>query len=650
MWKKTILIFLCLFLGGLPLAAFSEEDSNEKDLTDLSFEDLGDIVTSVSKKKEKAFEAPAAIYVITQEDIRHSGATSLPEILRMAPGVHVARVDSTGWSITSRGFNSDGFGNKLLVLIDGRSVYTPLFSGVYWDVQDIVLEDISRIEVIRGPGATLWGANAVNGVINVITKSASKTQTNYVTVGAGNEEHFFTEGRHGGKINENLHYRTYAKYFNRDSSVTTSGRSGGNRWYQSRTGFRADWAKNSDEVTVQGDLYYGAEDINLSTLPNGEFRDQVLTVSGGNVLGRWRHKHQNESHSELQVYYDQANRYYSILDQNIHTFDVDYQYSTRFLDRHSITVGGRYRHIKDLLDGSSIMTFSPKKRGLHLYSGFIQDQINLIPERLNLTIGSKFEHNDYTGFEVQPSARLAFTPNEKNTFWGAVSRAVRTPNRAENDISLAVSPGFVRWQGNQNFDSEDLTAFELGYRTKPLRNLFFDSALFYNLYNDLRTLELSPGPLPPDTIVGLDGDNRAKGKSYGFELSSVWDVTNYWKLKASYSHLRIKLYSKQTTDIVFKAEENLTPQNQFNFISQLYLPKSVSLSNSIYFVDDVEASGIEEYIRFDTRVAWKPKPGIEFSLVGQNLFDDAHQESAAPLHGSANEIERSVYGQATFRF
>lgn len=658
MKKKCTHHFIqCLFVLLFPITVLSPKIANGQgnlnDLDQLSFEDLGKVVTSVSKRKEESFEAPAAIYVITQEDIRHSGATAIPEVLRMVPGLHVTRSDSTGWSVTSRGFNSDGFANKLLVLIDGRSVYTPLFSGVYWDVQDTLLEDISRIEIIRGPGATIWGANAVNGVINIITKNAKYTQSKLLSAGGGNEEHFMASGRYGGRINDNLYYRAYVKQNNRGASKTLSGDDGSNSWHMERAGFRTDWEKSTfDHITIQGDVYHGKEDLLLSALPNGEIRDDSLKVTGGNVLGQWTHSFSDDTNSELKLYYDHAARDYSVLNQQVNTLDVDYNLSTKALERHLFVGGLGYRMVWDDLDGTDILSYKvSNQRTTHLFTGFIQDTFSLVPERLNVTLGSKFEHNDFTGFEIQPSIRAAWTPNDSNTLWASVSRAVRTPSRSDDDISLAVrnlGPGFLRWLGSRDFKSEELIAYEVGYRVQPNQKILVDATAFYNDYDKLRTFEATSQPIPADTFIGVETDNMAKGNSQGFEIAGTFDVTDRWKVKASYSFLNITI--EDAVDPNAELDEGNSPKNQFNLVSQLDLPYSIEVSNSLYYVDNISSANIENYVRFDTRIAWEPKPGLELSLVGQNLFDDRHQESAAPLHGAANEIERSFYGLATIRF
>lgn len=641
---------IILILFGTSVAKAQDKDLEK--LSKLSFSDLTNIVTSVSKRPEEAFTAPAAVYVITQEDIKNSGLRSIPEILRMAPGLQVARSDAGAWAITSRGFNSDGFGNKLLVLMDGRSVYTPLFSGVYWDVQDTFIEDIDRIEIIRGPGATLWGANAVNGVINIITKKAKDTQTNIVSAGIGTEIRDFAEARIGSTYKDNIFYRVYGKHLDYDASKTTSGINGGNNGSNDRAGFRTDWGNSeNNEFTIQGDAYHNQENINLY-IPNGPLvsPDNYVT-SGGNIITRWDHKHTNDAKSSTQIYLDSASSHYNAIHQNNYTFDVDYQYNTNISTNNNLITGIGYRYITDNLQGSDLLSFTSRSRERSLYNLFIQDTYKIIPDKIHLTFGSKFEHNDFTGIEIQPSARVGWYPNTRNTIWASVSRAVKTPSRSDDDISLVVSPGYVRWLGNRDTKSEELIAYELGYRIKPREYLFFDATTFINKYDRLRTFENSTSSLPSDTVFALDVDNKAKAISKGFELATNWSVTKNWKLKGSYTFLTMNIEpTSDSTDTTVAGQSGVSPKNQFSIQSQLYLPHSIELTNSLYYVDSLPNISVPGYYRFDSRIMWTVKPGLELSLIGQNLFDDRHQEFSQALHGTANEIERNIYGKVTVRF
>jgi iron complex outermembrane receptor protein len=410
--------------------------SKVHDLTELSIEDLMKIeITSVSKKAQKISDAAAAIFVITQEDIRRSGVTSIPEALRMAPGVEVARIDANKWAISARGFNSR-FANKLLVLMDGRSVYSPLFSGVWWDVQDTMMEDIDRIEVIRGPGATLWGANAVNGVINIITKKAGDTLGGLVTAGGGTEEKGFGALRYGLKPAEDSDFRAYAKYFNRDRSVTSTGADAGDEWDAFRAGFRLDHETSArNNFTLQGDYYTGnagtTYDVASITLPYLNTFQKKSESAGGNIIGRWNHTFENDSEFSLQAYYDRSDRKDLFAAGVVDTADVDLQYRFKWFGGQEFVLGTGYRFTRDnIANDNELRTADPASRSESLLSAFIQDDITLIDNRLHWVIGSKFEHNGYTGFEVQPNTRLIWTPSTTQSVWGAISRSVRTPSRA----------------------------------------------------------------------------------------------------------------------------------------------------------------------------------------------------------------------------
>ena len=446
--------------------ALAEPESNPGTLSIEQMKNL--TITSVSKGPERAFDAASAIFVITAEDIRRSGAESIPEALRLAPGLQVAQVDSNKWAVTSRGF-AGIYANKLLVLIDGRSVYTPEFSGVVWDAQDVVMEDIKRIEVIRGPGATLWGANAVNGVINIITKHASETQGKLVSGVYGNNQIGKSEtGRYGGKIDDYTYYRVYEKYFDRGDVQRADGANSYTDWSQSRTGFRLDREDNGNDnsFTVQGDAYYSEkhrQTVAISLTPREI--DHTDSNGGGNILGRFTHKYQNGSESVLQLYFDNASRDHILFNRSINTYDADFQHTWDINNSNRLTWGLGYRFVEaDILAESVQFDFGQNSYYQNLYSSFIQDRYEVVNNKVFLTLGSKFEHNDYTGFEVQPSARLSWLPTENQTLWTAVSKAVRTPNIGERDISLVVgtSPstgGLQKVVGNDQFDSEKLVAY-----------------------------------------------------------------------------------------------------------------------------------------------------------------------------------------------
>jgi iron complex outermembrane receptor protein len=649
-WTLTATISLQLLLASGPARA------EEAALADLSLEDLMEIqVTSPSKRAERLGETSAAVYVISNEDIRRSGLNSIPELLRLVPGLHVAQIDASRWAITSRGFNSQ-FANKLLVLIDGRTVYTHLFSGVFWDVQDVLLEDIDRIEVIRGPGGTLWGANAVNGVINIITKSAKDTHGALASGGGGTLTGPFGHARYGTSLGDNVHVRGYVKYLDRNEMDADDGGGANDQWHMTRGGFRTDWdASANDLVTVQGD-YYGGE--TNSTLLNSARSEDSL--SGGNILGRWRHTFTPQSDVSVQLYYDRTERdvrYLIAEDRN--TFDVEIEHRRRLFSIHDVVVGFGYRLLDDSITNRAI-TFTPDSRTDNLVSGFIQDQIPLFDDRVQLTIGSKFESNDYTGFEYQPSIRGLWKVHPRHRLWAAVSRAVRTPSRADDDVAFffasAPPPApTLLIQGDSGFDSEKLIAYELGYRVEPIDDLTFDLATYYNDYDDLRTTDVGGVPLPsppfPPLTLPAPLGNRATAKGYGVELAADWSVTRFWKLSAWYTFMNLDVDRKQSsTDLTVEGSEDDTPIHQVHFRSRLNLPRNFEFDTNLFWVDNVQNQNVGSYTRLDLRLGWRPIEYVELSLVGQNLTENRHPEFGNGFFSVRSQVPRSVYGQVTLRY
>ena len=648
----------------------AESASGGGDLTGFTLEQLVNVqVTSVSKRSESLSQASAAITVISQDDIQRSGARTIAEALRLSPGLSVAKVDSHTWAVSSRGFN-DSFANKLLVLMDGRSVYTPLFSGVYWDVQDTMMEDIDRIEVIRGPGATLWGANAVNGVINVITKSAKDTQGGLAVAGGGNEELGFGSLRYGGKLSDKAYYRVYSKYDSRDASAMPDGGLADDRWQMARTGFRVDWeAAENSSLTFQGDAYGGREDqtYQLPTLTAPDFlevKSYPIEMSGGNFLGRWKQDFSAESDMTLQLYYDRTRRdTQGVLTEDRDTVDVDWQHHWRLSERHYWIWGLGYRVSTDRLEGGFLTSFANEKRTSHLVSLFAQDEIELVRDRLHVVLGSKFEQNDYTGFEIQPGMRLSWTPDDRQTLWASVARAVRTPSRAEDGIRLnqSVSPGapptVFSVFGNSDYTSEDMLAYEVGYRAQVLENLSLDLATFYNVYDDLRTSEFRSAGLDPSLpgspiAARLELDNRATGETFGGELAMNWRVRDWWRLRGSYTLLETQIHSKaNSNDSDAEDDEGKSPHHQAALQSSLDLPGHVHFDLLGRYVDQLKELGVDGYFALDVRLAWRPTHNLEFSIVGQNLFDDRHREfvpTIIPIQRT--ETQRSIYGKISFGF
>ncbi|MDB6112684.1 MAG: TonB-dependent receptor, plug [Pedosphaera sp.] len=639
-----------------------------QDATDLTLDQLVNIqVTSVSKKETPLNQSPAAIAVITQEDIRRSGLTSIPELLRMVPGLDVAQVNASEWAVSARGFNSQ-FGNKLQVLVDGRSIYNPVFAGVRWNVQDVVLEDLERIEVIRGPGASLWGANAVNGVINIITKSARETQGLLVSSSLGTEQQPTTSLRYGGQLATNVFYRVYVKYVNHDGFVDAMGNETPDKWNALRGGMRLDWeATSGDLLTLQGDYFKGdfgqATQIPILTPPFSTNFTAVNDNRGGNVLGRWTHGFSEDSVLTLQMYYDHNVANEADLQGISDVYDFDLQHKFGWGERQAIVWGLGYRYLPTDNSPSSFLNWNRRTRNDQLYSAFVQDDVTLVEGRLHLVLGSKIEHNDYTGFEFQPSGRLLWTPSEQQTVWTAVSRAVRTPSELERDgqfnaaafqPSPASPPVLVRLFGDPDFRSEKILSYELGYRVEPTPRLSFDLATFYTVYDSLGSIQPADSPFfeavpTPHLVVPETFQNGQSGETYGAELSAQWLVTDRLRLAGSYGWLRMQLRPDP-------AAEGDSPQQQFQIRSYLDLPHNLELNGAVYFVDQINAPSstiripVPSYVRLDLGVAWHPLKTLEIGVWGQNLLSNHHPEFPNTRTTLQTEIPRGVYGKITWRF
>ncbi len=620
-------------------------------------------VTSVSKQPEPLREAPAAIQVVTGDDIRRSGASSIPEALRLAGNLEVAQQTSSQWDISARGFNTSGFSDKLLVLMDGRSLYTPLLAGVIWNMQDYLLEDIDRIEVISGPGGTLWGANAVNGVINITSKSARDTQGLYVEGGGGNWLQDFGAVRYGGVIASNIYYRVYGKYFNRDAEVYPDGRDAGDAWNRGQGGFRID-ADGSDQnkFTLQGDIFGGDND----STPGGEGTANAEgTSSGGNILGRWTHTFTDDSDLSLQLYYDRNHLGAPFqssgaipagtLTDDLDTYDLDFQHRFPLGTWNKIVWGFGYRFTHDEVQDAPLVGFIPNTLDQNLYSGFVQDEIKLHDD-VFLTLGSKLEHNDYTGFEYEPSARLQWNITGNQMIWGAVSRAVRTPSRFDRDLSEP-SPAFGTFlKGDPDFESETLIAYELGYRAQLTHKISGSLSAFYNSYDNLRSLSLTPV-----TILPLHWANNLEGDTYGFELSADYQVLDWWRLHGGYDYLKETIEVKPgQTDLDNALNETADPENQVSFRSAMDLPWHTEFDTGIRWIDTIHnnnggaAGTVAGYAEMDVRLAWHATKNLEFSIVGQNLLHDQHAEAgfAGPSQQppTQEQIVRSVFGKIAWRF
>lgn len=634
-------------------------------LKKLSLEQLLDVeVTSVSGTSQRLTRAAAAVSVVSDDDISRTGATTVPEALRGIPGIHVGRENASSWAVSSRGFSSVN-SEKLLVLSDTRSIYTPLFSGVAWDVQDYLMEDIDRIEVIRGPGATLWGANAVNGVINITSKRAEDTQGTYVELGTGTEERVIAAARYGGQFGADGHFRVFGKYSERDGTHKPGALSS-DEWDLGHVGFRADWAAGSDDTfTVQGDIYQGdvgqySPAITIIGRP-GPSGDLNVRVSGGNVLGRWRRTLEDASDLQLRVYYDRTHRDDPSFLDDLDTLDADLQHRLHPLAGHQLTWGLNYRYTGNRNAPGPIFRLEPSSSQDQLFSAFVQDQVAL-SERFELTFGTKLEHNDFSGFEVQPSVRLGWDVSPVQTAWMAVSRAVRVPNRLERDIAIdAINPGgspVVRLLGNKDFQSEELIAYEAGYRLRPLESLYVDIALFHHAYERLASFELGSPFVDGRTgqvVVPILNQNLGAGHSRGIESTLTFSASEHWRLIATYAYVELDIASSGEDINRLSFYEGATPRHQASLRSSIDVGASVEIDAMLRYSSEVRSvpiivsgEGFDAYSDLDVRIAWRAAGNTEVSLVGQSLLHGEHVEFGRP--DNLGGIERSVYGKIAWRF
>jgi len=670
----------CIILSAMLVLLSANVQAENADYLDMPLEELLSMdITSAAKKEQRLRETAASAFIITREDIHRSGVTSIPEALRLAPGVQVARIDANKWAITTRGFNNQ-FANMLLVMIDGRTVYSPSISGVYWDVQDTMLEDIDRIEVIRGPGATLWGANAVNGVINIITRNASETQGGLLVANAGNEEKAHLSLRYGGEITETAKGRVYLKYTDHDSFwLPEIKQDAGDQWSSIRGGFRIDGTASArNSWTLQGDVYDADEQQTANywldpSDPANEYAapyyidplvKDSIDASGWNLLGRWEHQSDQGSVAALQVYYDHSERSEEFSIQSYDILDLDFQHRFQPLPKHDVVWGFGYRQVKDKFNNTFMAKVLPDSQRSNLYSFFLQDEIELQPDQLRLIVGSKFEHNDYTGLEVQPTGRLLWLVDSNTTLWGAISRAVRMPSRVEHsaDIVFQIVPSNppyppleVHGYGSSSFDSEILLAYELGLRFQPRDDLSIDLAAYYHDYDQLETLEQQ---LSPEGIPYLVFDNNLQGDSHGIELSVDWQPREWWRLQLGYSYYDISTSLKADSSFLGSVAPNglSTPEHQASLRSLMDLSNDLSLDLWIYYSGYInrpaylQETSVPGYTSVNIRFAWHPNEDLELSLVGRDLFDKRHLEFVGESYLMPTEIDRSFHAQVLWHF
>lgn len=601
-----------------------------QDLVDLSLEQLAAIeVTSVSRRAQPLSEAAASIFVITADDIRRSGATSLPEALRLAPNLQVARNSASGYAISARGFNN-AIGNKLLVLIDGRTVYTPLFSGVFWDAQDVMLEDVERIEVISGPGATLWGANAVNGVINVITRPAADTQGSLLALGGGNLERGGA-ARHGGKIGDQGHFRLYGRVFERDNTRRADGTPVRDAWDRAQTGFRADWGDARERFTLQGDAYHG--DLEQSQPRN-------IRINGFNLLGRWNRQLRDGSGLRLQAYFDHTERDQpGTFREELDVVDIELQHALPATGAHRLMWGGGYRHARDRVDNSAALAFLPADRDLDWANLFLQDEIELRRD-LTLTAGLKMEHNTYTGVEWLPGVRVAWRAAENRLLWGAISRAVRAPSRIDREFFIPGSAPFLL-NGGPGFRSEISNVVEIGYRAQPSPAVSYSLTAFHHRHDRLRSIEPAPGG-------GLVLDNRIDGTTSGAEAWGSYRVNASWRLMGGVMLLDQRLRRKpESGDVTGVSALGNDPHHQWLLRSTFDLTPRHEFDLLIRRVGALPEPRVPAYTAVDVRLGWRARRDLELSATLQNLLDESHPEFGAAA--TRSEYRRGMFLKLLWR-
>ncbi len=673
----TVGVF-CLSLAPL-CAQAAPAGAETADIFDMGLEELLKVeVSSVSRKVQTLADAAAAVFVLSGEDIQRSGARSVPEALRMVPGVEVARLGNNRWAVSARGFNGR-FANKLLVLMDGRTVYSPLFAGVFWEAQDTLLDDIERIEVVRGPGAAIWGANAVNGVINIITRQAKNTQGTLMTAAGGSEERSLLAGRYGGSAGDDTHYRVFGKAFERDGSVSADGRDGNDFTRSARAGFRLDRrVQVGQALTLIGDVY--------DTKTGDQWSESALTAlfsvprrltqrnAGVNLLGRYEWRLEGGSEATLQAYVDHTKiDLSSLVSESRDTIDVDFQHRFAPAARHDVVWGLGYRASRDdIRTFNDVIRFDPRRRTVTQWSGFVHDEITLIPDRLRLIAGAKFERTNLTPTVTEPNLRFLWTPNATNTIWGAWSRAVRTPSRAELDDSIVASvvpagdprnpsrlPLLVQVRGPEdgNLRSERLRAIELGYRSQLAPNLSLDVALYWNRYNELRSLVsgapvVQSSPVANVTVPSVR-TNGGSASSRGVEAAVDWHPAPAWRLQLSYSHSRLDVArgDDPTANGIADIFEGNSPRYQGSMRSSHDFGTNQKLDIWLRRVGGLAVGEIPAYTTLDIRYAWQPIKGLELSLVGQNLLDPRHPEFISDfLPAEPLEVQRGYYLKAALRF
>jgi iron complex outermembrane receptor protein len=628
--------WLLAFLGCTARAFAGAGDGDLlRELSRMTLQELANVeVTSVSKAAQSLSTAPASIYVITRDEILHSGALSIPEALRLAPNLQVAQTSAAEYQIGARGFGGNleaqNFPNKILILIDGRSVYNPLFSGITYDSLDVIMDDVDRIEVISGPGATLWGSNAMNGVINIITRSAGESTGTLIRATAGNQETALA-GRFGRASGAGA-FRVYAKAFDRGPSELEDGASAGDRWHKAQGGFRTDFDRSTHSFTVQGDVQRAT--FNMGTEPD-------VDLTQFDLLGRWTHTGER-AETHLQVYFDhtQRDRPPSGVGFDLDTYDLELQQSLALGGRHRVVWGIGRRYNDYDIDNTATLFFEPASRTLDLTNVFAQDTVRL-SDHFTLTAGIKFEDNSYSGWETLPDVRVSWTPTDRNLVWAAASRAVRAPTPLDVDVREAAG-GSVLLSGDPDFEPEKVWAYELGYRSQPHTTLSWTVAGFYNDYDDLRAIEITPV-----TFFPLTWANHIEGSTYGVDLWANWQATSWWRLSPGLRSLHKRLrFVAGASGVLGVQQTGNDPTSQMSLKSSMAFGR-VSIDAMLRYVGNLPQPATDDYTALNARFAYRASDSLELSLSGVNLLDERHVEYAAP---AGRELRRSVYAEARLIF
>ena len=609
------------------------------DVNQLSIEQLANVeITSVSKAPQALSSAAAAVYVISHDDVIRSGATSLPDVLRLAPNLEVMQTNPSSYEITARGFNGNSaaqnFPNKLLVLIDGRSVYTPLYSGVYWDMQDVLPENVERIEVVSGPGGTLWGANAVNGVINIITRKAGDTSGGILDLVAG-DQYSSAALQYGGKLADNVDYRVYAKDFYQRALNASSGTNAHDGWARPQGGFRLDWSPGQDQLTLQGDIYGGSQ---------AQLGAPHQLIAGGNLTAHWQHQLDEDSSLQLLTYYDETRR--SAVNGGgfvLNTYDMELQHNFKLGGWNNIVwgIGERISHydITDRVAVANSLLWNPGHRTLNLADIFAEDRIPL-SDTVQLTVGLKLENDPYSGISPMPSGRLSWQFTASDLLWAGISRAVRSPTPFDTNVveKLATTTFLV---GNPGFLPEQVTAYELGYRGQISDRLTLSVSAFENVYENLRSIEITPV-----TLLPLVWGNKMQGNVHGVEVWGNYQAADWWRLSAGVNVQHEDLeFAAGASKLLGLAQAGDDPHHQASLRSSMNLPDDLNLDVDLRYVGALPDPAVPEYVEANARLGWRVSDQLDLSLSGFNLLHGQHLEYPA-----SDKIRRSVFLETRLRF